>query len=193
MPRRPGARAMTEAITLWTIGHSNRSMEEFLALLDAAQIRCLVDVRAYPASRRYPHFARMSLERSLADAGIRYVWEGRALGGRRNPAADSPHLALNGSPFQGYADHMMTAVFREGLERLVESARAARTAFMCAERLPSECHRSLISDMLVVRGVVVRHMAGDVGGAEPHVLHAGARRAGEGIVYDIGAQLPLAG
>jgi uncharacterized protein (DUF488 family) len=181
---------MTEAITLWTIGHSSRSLEEFLALLAEAEIRCLVDVRAYPASRRHPHFARASLEKSLAQAGVRYVWEGRALGGRRTPVADSPHVALKDLQFRAYADHMMTAVFREGLARLVTSGRDARTAIMCAERLPSECHRSLVSDALVARGVAVSHIV-HAGGAEPHALSAGARRTQDGIVYDAGAQLPL--
>jgi uncharacterized protein (DUF488 family) len=181
---------MTSAIALWTIGHGNRSTEELLELLDGAEIRRLVDVRAYPASRRHPHFARPALEKSLAQAGVGYAWEGRALGGRRSPAANSPHLALKDTPFRAYADHMMTAAFREGLERLVESARGERTAFMCAERLPSECHRSFIADMLVVRGVAVCHIVG-AGGVEPHALHASARQAGADVIYDIGAQLPL--
>lgn len=181
---------MTEATRLWTVGHGSRSIEEFLALLGETGIRRLVDVRAYPVSRRYPHFARAALEKSLAEAGVRYVWEGKALGGRRSPAANSPHLALKDSPFRAYADHMMTAEFREGLERLVESARGERTAFMCAERLPSECHRSFIADSLVVRGVTVNHIVG-AGGVEPHVLHASARQAGADIIYDIGGQLPL--
>jgi uncharacterized protein (DUF488 family) len=183
---------MTDATTLWTIGHGSRPIVEFLALIGEAEIRCLVDVRAYPVSRRYPQFARPALEISLAQAGVRYLWEGRALGGRRSPAADSPHLALKDSPFRAYADHMMTAAFRDGLERLVESARGERTAFMCAERLPSECHRSLISDVLTARGIAVRHIVG-AGGAGPHALHPGARRNGGSIVYDIGAQLPLGG
>src|SRR5215471_2457273 len=135
---------MTEAITLWTIGHGNRSIEAFLALLRDAGIRCLVDVRAYPASRRHPHFARTALEQSLAHAGVRYVWEGKALGGRRTPAATSAHLALDDPQFRAYADHMMTLAFREALERLIRCGCAERTAFMCAERLPSECHRSFI-------------------------------------------------
>jgi uncharacterized protein (DUF488 family) len=97
---------------------------------------------------------------------------------------------LKESPFRAYADHMMTVAFREGLERLVESARGERAAFMCAERLPSECHRSFIADMLVVRGVAVCHIVG-AGSVEPHALHASARQAGADVIYDIGAQLPL--
>jgi uncharacterized protein (DUF488 family) len=182
---------MTEAIGLWTIGHGNRSIEELLALLDEAKIQRLVDVRAYPVSRRYPHFARAALEKSLAEAGVRYVWEGKALGGRRAPAGSSPHVALRNPQFRAYADHMMTAAFREALERLMQAGREERTAFMCAERLPSECHRALISDVLVARGVAVAHIV-TTGGSQPHALSARARPTDEGIVYDAGVQLPLA-
>jgi uncharacterized protein (DUF488 family) len=181
---------MTQAIALWTIGHGNRSIEAFLALLDEAKIQRLVDVRAYPVSRRYPHFARAMLEKSLAEAGVRYVWEGKALGGRRAPAGVSPHAALTNPQFRAYADHMMTAPFREALERLVQAGREERTAFMCAERLPSECHRALISDALVARGLAVRHIV-TTGGSQSHALNARARRTEEGIVYDAGAQLTL--
>ena len=112
------------------------------------------------------------------------------LGGRRAHVADSPHVALTDPQFRAYADHMMTAAFRHGLARLETSGREARTAIMCAERLPSECHRSLISDALVARGVAVGHIV-RAGGAEPHALSAGARRTEDGIVYDVGAQLTL--
>ena len=181
---------MTEAITLWTIGHGSRSIEEFLVLLRAAEIRHLVDVRAYPTSRRYPHFSRAALAGSLADACVRYAWEGKALGGRRAPTAASAHVTLMNLQFRAYADHMTTPVFREGLERLIRSAREERTAFMCAERPPAECHRSFISDALCVRGIAVRHLV-TAGEAEPHVLSALARRTETGIVYDVGAQLTL--
>src|SRR5688500_9370153 len=154
-----------EEHVVWTIGHGSRPLEEFLALLEGAGIACLVDVRAYPVSRRHPHFARLSLEKSLTRAGVRYVWEGKALGGRRRPVARSPHVALNDPQFRAYADHMMTTAFRQGLARLETSGREARTAIMCAERLPSECHRSLISDALVARGVAVGHIV-RAGGAE---------------------------
>jgi len=181
---------MTEAIALWTIGHGSRSIEEFLALLGETKMERLVDVRAYPASRRYPHFGRAALEKSLAAAGVRYLWEGKALGGRRAPAGHSPHVALGNPQFRAYADHMMTEAFRDALERLVRVAREERTAFMCAERLPSECHRSLISDALVARGLAVGHIVA-TGGSQPHALNPRARRTDEGIVYDAGAQLTL--
>ena len=92
---------------IWTIGHGNRSIGEFVGLLKDAAIECLVDVRAYPASRRHPQFARERLDSSLADAGVRYLWEGTALGGRRKPGKNSPHVALRNGGFRAYADHMM--------------------------------------------------------------------------------------
>ena len=181
---------MTDKYAIWTIGHGSRPLEELLALLEGAGIACLVDVRAYPASRRHPHFARAPLEKSLAQGGVRYVWEGKALGGRRTAVAHSPHIALKDPHFRAYADHMMTAAFREGLARLVTTGRGARTAIMCAERLPSECHRSFISDALVAHGAAVTHIV-SAGVTEPHALSAGARRTEDGIVYDVGAQLTL--
>jgi uncharacterized protein (DUF488 family) len=149
-----------------------------------------VDVRAYPASRRHPHFARAALAQSLANAGVRYAWEGQALGGRRKPAATSPHLALANPHFRAYADHMKTTAFRAALERLVESARNERTAIMCAERLPSECHRALIADFLLMRGIAVTHIV-TARTTQAHTLNDRARREGDGIVYDAGAQLEL--
>jgi uncharacterized protein (DUF488 family) len=175
---------------IFTIGHGNRSIEEFLALLKEAGIECLVDVRAYPASRRHPQFARETLERSLGEAGIRYVWEGKALGGRRRLAKDTLHIALRSPAFRAYAGHMTTAEFREGLERLIDLARGLRTAVMCAERLPWECHRHLVSDSLAARGVAVEHIV-TAGGTRPHSLSALARREGDVLIYDAGEQLGL--
>lgn len=170
-----------------TIGHGNRSIDELIALLAGADIECMVDVRAYPASRRHPQFARHALERSLAAAGIRYVWEGRALGGRRRALADSPHLALKEPGFRGYADHMDTAQFREGAARLVALGAALRIAVMCAERLPTECHRSFISDYLVAGRWQVVHLV-ETGVREEHRLNSAARRRDGGLVYDGEAQ-----
>jgi len=172
---------------IWTIGHGNRSIEEFVGLLREAGIECLVDVRAYPASRRHPQFARQALEASLAEAGIRYVWEGKALGGRRKLTKDSPHVALKNPGFRAYADHMATETFREGLERLLALGRSARTALLCAERLPWQCHRNLVADSLVAGGLRVLHLVGP-GKSMEHTLNRLARRDRERLVYDAGEQ-----
>ena len=175
---------------IWTIGHGNRSIEEFVGLLKDAEIECLVDVRAYPASRRHPQFAREALERSLADAGIRYAWEGKALGGRRRPVANSPHVALKNPGFRAYAGHMASEEFRQALDRLATNGRGRRTAIMCAERLPWRCHRYLLADSLVARGVRVLHLVSP-GQRKEHVLNQLARVDGERLVYDTGEQQPL--
>lgn len=178
-------------MVMYTVGHGNRSADEFLGLLKSFEIACLVDVRAYAASRRHPQFAREALERSLARAGIRYVWEGEALGGRRRPAKGSPHTALRSPGFRAYADHMMTDEFRRGLERVAAIALARPAAIMCAERLPWKCHRHLISDSFVARGLTVAHImvAGEI---RLHELSKLARlREGE-LIYDSGEQLGLA-
>ena len=172
---------------IYTIGHGSRSIEEFAGLLKDAAIECLVDIRAYPASRRHPQFARASLECSLADAGIRYVWEGKALGGRRMPAKNSPHVALRNPGFRAYADYMENGTFREGLARLIGLGSATPAAIMCAERLPWKCHRYLIADSLVARGFRVLHLVSP-GQRKEHALSRLARGDGEQLVYDAGEQ-----
>ena len=173
---------------IYTIGHGNRPIDEFLALLGHAGIKCLVDVRAYPASRRHPQFARDSLDKSLADAGVRYVWEGKALGGRRKLDRNSPHVALRNPGFRAYAGHMMTDVFCEGLARLIALGSAMPVAIMCAERLPWQCHRNLVADSLVARGIRVLHLVSP-GQRTEHALSRLARNDGERLVYDAGEQL----
>ena len=126
--------------TLYTIGHGNRAAGDFIALLENARIECLVDVRAYPRSRRNPQFARMALDPVLKEHAIRYVWEGAELGGMRRPHGDSPHLALADAAHRGYADHMATAEFVSALARLLAIGETQKTAFMCAETFPEHCH-----------------------------------------------------
>ena len=174
---------MTPRTTVWTVGHGNRQLEEFLALLKGAAIECLVDVRAYPASRRHPQFAREALEKSLASAGIRYIWEGRALGGRRKSAKESPHIALRNPQFRAYADHMMSGEFRDAVDRLAGIGRASRTAIMCAERLPWQCHRFLVSDYLEAHGTRVVHLIGEAAARE-HSVNPIARLHEGALVYD---------
>jgi len=175
---------------IYTVGHGNRPIEEFIGLLREAGIECVVDVRAFPASRRHPQFGRESLERILAGTGIQYVWEGKALGGRRRLVKNSPHLALKNAGFRAYAGHMETEVFQQGLDRLVESGRRQRSAVMCAERLPWQCHRNLLADSLVARGIRVLHLLSPGQNME-HVLNRLARVDGQRLVYDAGEQLAL--
>ena len=140
-----------------TLGHSTLTLEEFLGLLDAHGLEAIADVRRYPASRRHPHFAREALAAALAAHGVEYSWL-PALGGRRPARPDSPHVAWRNTQFRGYADHMDTPAFQEALDALVAHARAAPTAFMCAEGLWWQCHRGLIADRLKADGWHVLHI-----------------------------------
>jgi uncharacterized protein (DUF488 family) len=184
----PGVLLHSRAVTVYTLGHSTRTADDFLALLATHRIRGIADVRRYPASRRHPHFARESLAESLAGAGLHYDWL-PALGGRRSPRAESPHVAWREPAFRGYADHMETPEFHDGLAALLELAGARPTAILCAEAVPWRCHRQLIADALVARGVVVLHVI-DAGMPRLHALSRLARLDGERVVYDVG-HLPL--
>jgi len=175
---------------LYTIGHGNRPLDEFTGLLQDFGIDCLVDVRAFPGSRRHPHFGRGELERSLPEAGIAYVWDGARLGGRRRPRADSPHVALRNASFRAYADHMETPQFHAGVEELLERAAREPVAIMCAERLPWQCHRYMISDYVVARGVAVRHII-DASAPKPHRVRDEARIVGDDLIYDANTQQDL--
>jgi uncharacterized protein (DUF488 family) len=145
------------AKTLFTIGHSTRSIEEFIDLLKAHKIQLVVDVRRFPASRRYPHFNQAMLTQSLSDAGIRHHHM-PALGGRRPAHRDSVNLGWRNTGFRGYADYMQTQEFWDALEELMQLGRASRTVIMCAEAVPWRCHRNLISDALTTRGWDVSHI-----------------------------------
>ena len=173
-----------------TLGHSTLTLEDFLALLDAHALDAIADVRRFPASRRHPHFAREPLAAALAARGIAYSWL-EALGGRRDPRPDSPHGAWRNAAFRGYADHMDGAEFRGGLDALLGLAERHRAAVMCAEAVPWRCHRQLIADVLVVRGIEVRHVTSR-GHAEPHRLPEFARVDGRAVVYDRGVPGMLA-
>jgi uncharacterized protein (DUF488 family) len=168
---------------IYTIGHGNRTLDEFISLLGRARIGCLVDVRAFPGSRRHPHFGRAELERSLPRAGIGYVWEGADLGGRRRPHPGSPHVAIRNASFRAYADHMQTEGFAGAAERLLERAASARVAIMCAERLPWQCHRYMIADYLTARGSEVRHLI-DETAPRTHTLRREARLSDGHLIYD---------
>jgi uncharacterized protein (DUF488 family) len=168
---------------LWSIGHGARSLEAFLAILRAAGIHRVVDVRTAPGSRLHPQFGGDELARSLEGAGIASVWR-KDLGGWRTPRTDSPHTAIRNRSFRGYADHMDSEEFGAALSWLIETSAGVPTAFLCSESLWWRCHRRMIADALTVRGVEVRHLM-DRGREEPHRLHPAARVLGERLVYDV--------
>lgn len=174
---------------LFTIGHSNRPIGDLLAMLRAAGIARLVDVRAIPKSRRWPQYDGAALKRSLAVEGIEYAWRGDALGGFRKPLPGSPNAALDGG-FRGFADHMATPGFARAIDELLDAAGRVPTAIMCAEKLPAECHRSLITDYLLARGVEVVHLVSP-DRREPGRLNPAARAVPGGLVYDGGEQQRL--
>lgn len=155
------ARSVAEIpATVWTIGHSTRSAEDFQSLLRRHGIRSLVDVRRYPASRRYPHFNREQLAAALAGESLGYEWI-ESLGGRRVPAPESPNSAWRNAAFRGYADHMASKEFATGFAALCALAREQPAAVMCSEAVWWRCHRGLISDLLRSHGVRVRHIMDD--------------------------------
>ena len=148
----PGPESHTEMLTVFTIGHSTRTWEEFLELLRAHGIERVVDVRSIPKSRHNPQFNRETLSRKLRGARIGYVHLSK-LGGLRHARRDSPNMGWRNASFRGFADYMQTEEFEQGLQRLIKLARQKKTAIMCAEAVPWRCHRSLIADALTVRGI----------------------------------------
>jgi uncharacterized protein (DUF488 family) len=159
--------------TIWTIGHSTHTLEAFAGILRAHHIAALADVRLMPGSRRYPHFNREALEMSLGKTGILYR-HFPELGGRRKARPDSPNTAWRNESFRGYADHMDTEEFLCGVEQLQKFADGKRLAIMCAEAVWWQCHRSLISDWLKVRGVEVLHILSE-NKVEPHPYTSAAQ------------------
>jgi uncharacterized protein (DUF488 family) len=143
--------------TIWTIGHSTRPLQEFLALLADNHIEAAADVRRYPGSRRHPHFNAEALARALDEAGVEYR-PFPELGGRRKPRPDSLHPQWRNAAFRAYADYMDTPEFLAGVERLAALAREKRTAVMCSEAVWWRCHRRLISDWFQAHGVGVLHI-----------------------------------
>jgi len=135
-----------------TIGHSTHTIEEFILLLQAHGATCVVDVRTVPRSRHNPQFNKASLPRSLKKAGLGYV-HAPGLGGLRHAKGDSPNVGWRNTSFRGYADYMQTPEFEKALDKLIELAKQDRIALMCAETVPWRCHRSLIADALLVRGI----------------------------------------
>jgi uncharacterized protein (DUF488 family) len=198
--------------TIYTIGHSTRTLDDLVAALRGHGVRTLVDIRSFPMSRRLPHFNRESLEVELPKHGIAYVWL-KELGGRRKKVLkDSPNTALRNESFRNYADYMMTEEFANAIARLLavaaetagsstrspeatslrmtpEDQAEAGTAIMCAEKVYFQCHRMLVSDYLTANGHTVLHIDDEKRPVRAHTLMAEARLVDKKLVYDGGRLL----
>lgn len=173
---------MTSAERIWTIGHSTHDLESFVALLAMHDIAAIADVRRFPGSRRHPHFASDALRESLAERGRGYHWF-PSLGGRRSGTGDTgTDSAWTHPAFRAYAEHIHTPEFAEGVHALLDLAALRRTAILCSEAVWWRCHRRLISDVLVVRGLEVLHIFPD-GRAEPHRIRPPARLLNGALTY----------
>jgi uncharacterized protein (DUF488 family) len=168
--------------TLYTVGHSTRPLGDLIETLQAHAVQTLVDIRAFPVSRRLPQFNRESLEASLPAAGMRYVWTKELGGYRKKTREESPHIALRNASFRNYADYMLTAEFKNAIAELVALAEGSRTAYMCAERVYFRCHRMLVSDWLMANGHEVLHIDG-TGPLKPHRLTAEGRMIDGELIY----------
>lgn len=175
--------------TLWTVGHSTRSITEFIALLQHYRLETLVDVRRFPGSRRLPQFGQAQLEASLGSAGINYQ-SMKELGGRRRPDKDSVNIAWRNTGFRGYADYMSCPDFQRGLDNLCAIAAQSRTVIMCAEVLWWRCHRSMIADAVMVRGIKVIHIR-DVEHRQEHPYTQPARLYHGHLSYQSNLGMPL--
>jgi uncharacterized protein (DUF488 family) len=171
------------ATTLHTIGHSTHTIDDFIGMLHRHAIEVLVDIRTIPQSRRNPQFGQASLRASLHAAGIEYLHL-KGLGGLRRPAKDSINGAWRNDAFRGYADYMQTDEFSRSLDELVAVAARRPTAIMCAEAVPWRCHRSLVADALLARGVEVVDIL-SAQRSEPHALTSFARVAGSSVTYPV--------
>jgi uncharacterized protein (DUF488 family) len=175
--------------TLYTFGHSNRPLDEFVSLLVEQDVRSLVDVRAQPSSTRFPRFSMDALREAMEHSEIVYHWAGRQLGGRRSAKPDSRHCALD-EALRGYADYMETDQFARSAAQLVHLAAQSPTAILCAERSPEQCHRRLIADYLTLQGVEVIHLI-DRNAPRVHQLSPEARRESAQLIYDRQADAKL--
>ncbi|HEX5418988.1 MAG TPA: DUF488 domain-containing protein [Gammaproteobacteria bacterium] len=172
---------MQAAKRIYTIGHSTHPIEEFLAMLRHFGIEVLADIRTVPQSRHNPQFGQESLRQSLQGAGLEYVHM-KNLGGLRSTTKDSLNTGWRNKSFRGFADYMQTAEFGQGLDELIETAARKTTVIMCAEAVPWRCHRSLVGDALLVRGVEVIDIMGEEK-SRPHTLTPFAKVEGTAITY----------
>jgi uncharacterized protein (DUF488 family) len=170
-----------QGVHVWTLGHSTRSLEDFVALLTSFEIRVLADIRTVPRSRKNPQFNTDALPGSLAPCSIEYAHLGR-LGGLRHARTDSHNTGWRNENFRGYADYLLTPDFERGLDELRALADRGRVAMMCAEAVPWRCHRSLVADVLTARGAEVSHIM-TPSKANRHVLTSFAKVDGERVTY----------
>ena len=168
---------------LYTIGHSTRTFEQLVALLQAHHITILVDIRTVPKSRHNPHFAQELLEKTLPPQGIGYIHISQ-LGGLRKADKESIHTAIEHKSFRGYADHMMTDEFEEGVTQLLHLAKRFNIAFMCAEGNPFRCHRKMLADLLTARGHHVWHVTSKKS-AKEHLVSDLVRLEDDKLIYDV--------
>ncbi|HNW70034.1 MAG TPA: DUF488 domain-containing protein [Bacteroidales bacterium] len=166
---------------IWTIGHSTRTMDEFIQMLESFQIEVVADIRSYPGSKRYPHFNKEALAVSLPEKGIAYIHL-KELGGRRKVSVNSHNTAWKDVAFRGYADYMETGEFLTAVTALEQLAGKKRVAFMCAEALWWRCHRALVSDFLKHQGWMVTHII-DIGKGEEHPYTSPAKIIGGKLAY----------
>src|ERR1700685_3293827 len=175
------------SLVVMTIGHSTRSLEEFIHLLKSNGVKRLVDVRSVPRSRHNPQFDRTALSRALHSARLRYNYM-PGLGGFRHPRPDSINTGWRNPSFRGYADYMQTPGFEESLVELIDLANQEQTVIMCAAAVPWRCHRRLIADALLARGIAAREITG-VDRTKLHALTPWARLSGTHVSYP-GCMLP---
>lgn len=168
-------------MVIYTIGHSTRSIEEFIELLLANSIKQLVDIRTIPRSRHNPQFEQTALEKSLPVSGIKYIYL-KDLGGLRPKVKDSVNMGWHNESFRNYADYMQTSEFENGIEELIEIASKGPTAIMCAEAVPWRCHRSLVGDALLARNIEVKDIISDKS-INDHKMTDFAKVNGKNITY----------
>ncbi|MHB1927799.1 MAG: DUF488 domain-containing protein [Leptospirillum sp.] len=167
--------------TVFTLGHGARSLEDFISILEAYEIRLLVDVRSVPLSRDNPQFNKEALPEEVKKRGIRYLHV-PGLGGFRHPLKDSPNAGWRNAGFRGFADYMSSDAFQQSVQELVELSQEFRLALMCAETLPWRCHRFLIADAMLQRGIAVDHLF-KAGTLQHHRLTSWARVEGTRLTY----------
>jgi uncharacterized protein (DUF488 family) len=182
VPKEDSDTVILGSLAIWTIGHSTRTMEEFIDILRCNHIEIVVDVRHFPGSRRLPHFNKTAMHDALVTAGIRYEHLVE-LGGRRPVLPDSHNVTWRNASFRGYADYMETQPFRDGVDRLLQIAGAGRTAIMCSEAVWWRCHRSMIADYLKAMGVHVFHILGTKK-VQEHPYTSAAQLVGGQLSYE---------